>query len=90
MNTDETVARIDRLIGIGERMTVVNAESSGELMKAFCHGISAIVEEIQGFGNRLSAGFSAIDVYDPKAVEEGLAVLRDMRRLVLYAGEYGC
>ncbi len=87
MNTSETVARINRLIGMGEGLIVDNGTDG---MKVFCHGISALVEEIHGFGNQLSARFCAIAGYDLKTVEEGMAVLRDLRRLVLYAGEYGC
>ncbi len=90
MNTNETVARIDRLIGIGEKITAVNADNGADGMKAFCHGIKELIEEIHGFGNRLSAGFGAIDNYDPKAIEEGIAILKDLRRVVLYAGEFGC
>jgi len=90
MNTNDTVARIDRLIGMGERMIVVNADNDTDGMKAFCHGIKGVVEEIHGFGNQLSARFGTIDGYDPGVVDEGIAILKDLRRLVLYAGEYGC
>jgi len=90
MNTSETVARIDRLIGMGERIGSGNADDGANGMKVFCHGIKELIEEIHGFGNQLSARFSAIDGYDPKAVEDGIAVLKDLRRVVLYAGEYGC
>ncbi len=90
MNTNETVARIDRLIEMGERIGAGNADEGADGMKVFCHGIKELIEDIHGFGNQLSAVFGAMDSYDPKAVEEGIAVLKDLRRLVLYAGEYGC
>ncbi len=54
------------------------------------HRIIELIEEIHGFGNQLSAKFSAINGYDKKTLKEGIAVLKDLRRLVLYAGEYGC
>lgn len=90
MNTNEVVKRIDEFIGMGESIIVGKAHDGSEGMEGFCHGIKALIEEIHGFGNQLSTKFDAIDVYDPQMVAEGIAVLQDLRRMVLYAGEYGC
>ncbi len=90
MNTNEVVKRIDEFIGMGESIVAGNAHDGSEGMEGFCHGIKALIEEIHGFGNQLSARFDAIDVYDQRMVAEGLAALQDLRRMVLYAGEYGC
>jgi hypothetical protein len=90
MNTNEVVKRIDELIGMGEMIIAGNATDGSDRMKGFCNGIKALSEEIHGFGNQLSSGFGAIDVYDPRTVAKGMAILKDLRRLVLYAGEYGC
>ena len=78
------------MIGIGEQMTAANAGKGADGMRAFSHGVSALIEDIHGFANQLSARFGIMDGYDPKAVEEGMAVLKELRRLVLYAGEFGC
>ena len=90
MNTNEVVKRIDEFIRMGESIIAGNAHDESEGIEGFCHGMKALIEEIHGFGNQLSASFDAIDVYDPGMVAEGVAILQDLRRMVLYAGEYGC
>jgi hypothetical protein len=90
MNTNEMVKRIDELVGMGERIKAGNADDGSDGIKGFCHGIKVLIEEIHGFGNRLSARFGAIEGDNLEEVEEGISVLRDLRKLVLYAGEYGC
>jgi hypothetical protein len=90
MNTNETVRRIDELIGMGQRIESGKATCDSGRMKEFCHGIGALVEEIHGFGNQLSARFGASEGYDQELVKEGITALGELRNLVLYAGEYGC
>lgn len=90
MNTNDVVKRIDEFIGIGECIVAGNAHDGSAGLEGFCHGIKALIEEIHGFGNQLSARFDAIDADDRRMAAEGLAVLQDLRRMVLYAGEFGC
>ena len=89
MNTNDMISRIDALIGMGKKITVGNAHDGSDGMKGFRHGINTLIEEVHGAGNQLSAGFGAIDGYDPRMVAEGIAVLEDLRRLVIYSGEFG-
>ncbi|MRR33525.1 hypothetical protein EG829_02350 [bacterium] len=88
MNTSEMVSRIDALIGMGEKIKAENASDGSDGMKGFRQGIKTLIEDVHGSGNQLSAGFCASDVYDPRMVAEGIAVLEDLRRVVLYTGEF--
>jgi hypothetical protein len=90
MNTNEMVKRIDELIRMGEKVKAGDANDRFDGMKGFCHGVKVLIEEIHGFGNQLSARFGAIEGYNLEEVEEGISVLKDLRKLILYAGEYGC
>jgi len=83
------ISRIDKLIGIGEKIEAGNAHDGSDGMKGFRHGIKTLIEEVRGAGNGLSAGFGIIDVYEPRMVTEGIAVLKDLHRLVLFSGEFG-
>lgn len=78
------------MIGMGQIIESDDAACDLGRMKEFCQGIGALVEEIHGFGNQLSARFGASEGYDQELVEEGITVLGELRRVVLYAGEYGC
>lgn len=89
MNTSEMIRRIDELIGMGEKIKARNAHDGSDGMKGFRDGIKTLIEEVHGSGNQLSAGFGVIDGYDPRMVAEGIAVLEDLRRVVLYSGEFG-
>jgi len=89
MKTSEMINRIDELIGMGEKIKPGNAHDGSDGMKGFRHGIKTLIEEVHGTGNQLSAGFGANDVYEPRMVAEGIAVLEDLRREVLYSGEFG-
>jgi hypothetical protein len=88
MNTSEMISRIDALIEMGVIITAGNAHDGSDGMKGFRQGIITLIEEVHGSGNQLSAGFGAIDGYDPRMVAEGIAVLEDLRRVVLYTGEF--
>jgi len=87
MDTSDMISRIDKLIGIVEKIEARNAHDGSDGMKGFRHGIKTLIEEVRGAGNGLSAGFGIIDV--PRMVAEGIAVIEDQRRLVLYSGEFG-
>jgi len=88
MNTSEMISRIDALIGMGEKITAGNARNGSDGMEGFRHGIQTLIEEVHGSGNQLPAGFGANDGYDPRLVAEGIALLEDLRRVVLYTGEF--
>jgi hypothetical protein len=94
MSTNELVGRIDESIEMGKR--ILEAHDSKKTcntethdgMKEFCLGIMVLIEDVYGDGNHLSHKFAVIDGFDPEKVEEGLAVLTDLRRLIIYTGEF--
>ena len=88
MNTSEMISRIDKLIGMGEKIAEGNALDGSDGMMGFRNGIKKLIEEVHGSDNQLSAEFGAIDGYDLRMVAEGIAVHEDLRRVVLYTGEF--
>jgi len=94
MSTNELLGRLDESIKIGKRILEAhdNKKNDGtealDGMKEFCKGIKGLIEDVYGDGNHLSHKFAAIDRFDPEKVAEGLAVLTDLRRLIIYTGEF--
>ncbi|HET6419317.1 MAG TPA: hypothetical protein VFG19_04120 [Geobacteraceae bacterium] len=94
MNTNELVCRIDESIETG--MGILAGRSSegadrkedSDGIKTFCLEVKGLIEEIYGGGNHLSCQFGESDGYDPEMVKKGLAVLKDLRRVTIYSGEF--
>jgi hypothetical protein len=94
MSTNELVGRIDESIEMGKRILEAyynkknDSTEAHDGMKEFCKGIKGLIEDVYGDGNHLFHKFAVIDGFDPEKVEEGLAVLTDLRRLIIYTGEF--
>ncbi len=94
MNTNELVRRIDESIETG--MGILAGRSSegadrrkdSDGIKTFCLEVKVLIEEINGSGNHLSRQFGESDGYGSEMVKEGLAVLKDLRRVIIYSGEF--
>ncbi len=94
MNTNELVRRIDESIGTGMGILAgrsiegADRREDSDGIKKFCLEVKVLIEEIYGGGNHLSRQFGKSDGYDPEMVIEGLAVLKDLRRVTFYSGEF--
>jgi soluble cytochrome b562 len=94
MSTNELLGRIDESIEMGKRILEAHDNKKTDSteahvgMKDFCQGIKVLIEDLYGDGNHLSHKFAVIDGFDPEKVAEGLAVLTDLRRLIIYTGEF--
>lgn len=94
MNTNELIQRIDESIEAG--IGILAGQASGgadrrevsDGIRLFCRGVKGLIEAIYGDGHHLSRKFEELDGYDPEMVKEGLAVLKDLRRLTVYSGEF--
>lgn len=94
MNTNELVRRIDDSMEMGKK---IMADQTGEVfggkeasdgVRRFYNGIKILIEEIYGMGNQLSGKFEAVEAYDAEGVKEGMSVLADLRKMVVYSGEF--
>jgi soluble cytochrome b562 len=94
MNSNELLGRIDESIEMGKRILEPHDNKKNDStealdgMKDFCQGMKVLIEDLYGAGNHLSHKFAAIDGFDPETVAEGLAVLADLRRVIIYTGEF--
>jgi len=95
MNSNVLVRRIDDSKAMGkEIMADKRADDSGgqeasERVRSFCHGIRVLLEEVYGEGTQLSGRFESDEGDDPEMVEEGMAVLEELRKMAVYSGEFG-
>jgi hypothetical protein len=95
MNATVLVRRIDDSMEMGkEIMADKRADDSGgqeasERVRSFCHGIRVLLEEVYGEGTQLSGRFETDEGDDTDVVEEGMAVLEELRKMAIYSGEFG-
>ena len=91
MTTNELVRRIDETTGMGMGITADLADEGIEAesrIESFCREVRGLIEDIYGSGNQLSGRFEGSSGYDRKLLEQGLAVLKDLRRVAVYSGEF--
>ncbi len=91
MTTNELVRRIDETTERGRGILAGREDEGTEAVgriKEFCQGVKVLIEDIYGGGNQLSGKFEGSKGYDRELLEEGLAVLEDLRRLTVYSGEF--
>jgi hypothetical protein len=95
MNSTELVQRIDDSVEMGRKIMAdqtvddIGGKEASDGVKRFCNGIKVLIEEVYGMGNQLSGKFEALARFDSDMVEEGMAVLTDLRKLVEYSGDFG-
>jgi hypothetical protein len=95
MGTNELVRRIDESIETAKKILAAQLSKGADRteapdgMKMFCQGIKGLIEDVYGDSNHLSGKFEVMDGYNPAKVEEGLKVLKDLRSLIAYSGEFG-
>lgn len=95
MSVNELVRRIDKSIETAKRILAVHVSEGTDRtgtpdgMKIFYQGITVLIEEVYGGSNHLSGKLEVMDGYNPDEVEEGLKILKDLRRLIAYSGEFG-
>jgi hypothetical protein len=96
MSVSELVRRIDESIETAKKMLAAQLSEGADRteapdgMKMFYQGIKVLIEDVYGGSNHLSGTFEVMDGYNPEELEEGLKVLKDLRRLIAYSGEFGC
>lgn len=86
IEASETLARIDHLIGLGEKVTA-NGQQETEGIKIFCTGAKRAIEDIYGEGHHLPAGLGA-NGCNQSVAKEGLAILKEARKIVAYSREF--
>lgn len=95
MSVNELVRRIDESIETAKRILAVQLSEGADRteapdgMKMFYQRIKVLIEDVYGGSNLLSGEFEVMDGYNPEEVEEGLKVLKDLRGLIAYSGEFG-
>lgn len=94
MHTNELLRQIDDSMELGrmilEGRTADAADKMEELseIERFCREIRMLTEEVYGRGSRLPGSFEASSGCEPELLEEGMKVLRDLRIMVEYSGEF--
>ena len=94
MSMNELVRRIDESIETAKKILAAQVSEGADRteapdgMKMFYHGIKVLIEDVYGGSNHLSCTFEVMDGCNPEEVEEGLKVLKDLRILVAYSGEF--
>jgi hypothetical protein len=95
MNSTVLVRRIDDSMEMGKEIVAdKRADDSGgqeasERVRSFCHGIKVLLEEVYGEDTQLSGRFERDEGVDPEMVEEGMAILEELRKMAVYSGEFG-
>lgn len=93
MHTNELLRQIDdsmelgRIILTGRTADDSDGKGLGDIER-FCREIRMLTEEVYGKGNRLTGRFEASSGCEPELLEEGMKVLRDLRTMVEYSGEF--
>ena len=96
MNASVLVMRIDDSMEMGKEIMAdkraddYGGQEASERVRSFCHGIKVLLEEVYGEGTQLSGRFETGDGDDSDMVEEGMAVLEELRKMAEYSGEFGC
>jgi hypothetical protein len=95
MNAHELVRRIDYSMQMGKeimadkRVDDSGGQEASERVRSFCHGIKVLLEEVYGEGTQLSGRFETDEGDDSEMVEEGMAILEELRKMAIYSGEFG-
>lgn len=94
MHTNELLRQIDDSLEMGSKILAcpsidgVGDEEASRILEKFCWGIRTLTEEVYGSGRSLLEKFEERSECTAELVEEGMSLLRDLRILVEYSGEF--
>ncbi len=95
MNTSEWIRHVDELIAIGNRLHAANKGRGSDLkedsgaVRNFFGEVGGLVEKILGETHPNAKKFSANEPCNAQDLEQGIAILQEIRKIILYSGELG-